>query len=93
MTCNLVSAKGHKYIIVAVDYLNKWVEAKLATRNNGETIAYFMLKNVIAHVGIPKEITFDHGSHFQNKWTIELSTMLRFVMISLPLIIPNPMAK
>ena len=63
-TCNPPSAKGHKYIIVAVDYFTKWVEAMSTFGNDGETAALFLFNQVIARFGIPREIVTDHGSHF-----------------------------
>ena len=63
-TCNLPSAKGHKYIIVAVDYFTKWVEAMPTFGNDSDKIALFLFNQVIARFGIPREIVTDHGSHF-----------------------------
>ena len=63
-TCNPPSAKGHKYIIVAVDYFKKWVEAMPTFGNDGETSTLFLFNYVIARFGIPKKIVTDHGSHF-----------------------------
>jgi hypothetical protein len=39
-TCHLVSARGHRYIIVAVDYFTKWVEAMPTFNNDGETVSF-----------------------------------------------------
>ena len=78
VTCNLASAGGHKYIIVAVDYFMKWVEAMPTFKDNGETTTFFMFNQIIARFGIPKVIVTDHGSHFQNHMMTELTTMLRF---------------
>ena len=56
MTCNPVSAGGHKYIIVAIDYFTKWVEAMPTFKDNGETAAFFVFNQIIARFGIPKVI-------------------------------------
>ena len=66
MTCNPTLARGHKYIIVTVDYFTKWAEAMPTFRSDGETTAFFMFNQIIARFGIPKVIVIDHGSHFQN---------------------------
>ena len=78
-TCNPPSTKGHKYIIVAVDYFTKWVEAMPTFGNDGETTAIFLFNQVIAHFGIPKEIVTDHGNHFQNNMMAELAIKLGFL--------------
>jgi hypothetical protein len=41
-TCNPPSARGHRYIIVAVDYFTKWVEAMPTFKDDGETAALFL---------------------------------------------------
>nr|GEW06161.1 reverse transcriptase domain-containing protein [Tanacetum cinerariifolium] len=41
------SSKGNKYILVAVDYLSKWVEAKALPKNDSRVVCKF-LKNLFA---------------------------------------------
>jgi hypothetical protein len=75
-TCHLASSRGHHYIIVAVDYFTKWVEAMPTFNNDGETTTLFIFNHIIARFDIPKEIVTDHGSHFQNKMMSELTSNL-----------------
>ena len=42
------SDEGHKYIIVAVDYFMKWVEAMPTFRADGEIVAFFVFNQIIA---------------------------------------------
>jgi hypothetical protein len=72
-TCHLDSAKGHCYIIVAVDYFTKWVEAMPTFNNDGETMTLFIFNQIVARLDIPKEIVTEYGSHFQNKMMSELT--------------------
>ena len=75
---NLVLARGHKHIIVAVDYFMKWAEAMPTFKADGETAAFFVFNQIIARFGISKVIVTDHGSHFQNSMMTELTSMLGF---------------
>nr|GEZ88245.1 hypothetical protein [Tanacetum cinerariifolium] len=59
------TAKGNKYILVAVDYLSKWVEAK-ALPTNGARVVFKFLKNLFAGFGTPRAIISDRGTHFCN---------------------------
>nr|GEZ96928.1 reverse transcriptase domain-containing protein [Tanacetum cinerariifolium] len=59
------SSRGNKYILVAVDYLSKWVEAKTLPTNNARVVCKF-LKSLIARFGSPRAIISDHGTHFCN---------------------------
>nr|GEW06198.1 reverse transcriptase domain-containing protein [Tanacetum cinerariifolium] len=59
------SSRGNKYILVAVDYLSKWVEAKALPTNDSRVVCIF-LKNLFARFGAPKAIISDRGKHFCN---------------------------
>ncbi|GJS68456.1 reverse transcriptase domain-containing protein [Tanacetum coccineum] len=43
------SSKGNKYILVAVDYLSKWVEAKALPTNDARVFVKVMLKYGVTH--------------------------------------------
>ncbi len=59
-----------EYIIVATDYVTKWVEAKATVKNDAHTTAKFLYKNIFTRYGLPIEIVSDRGTHFLNE-TIE----------------------
>nr|GEZ43609.1 reverse transcriptase domain-containing protein [Tanacetum cinerariifolium] len=59
------SSKGNKYILVAVDYLSKWVKAKALPTNDPRVVVKF-LKSLFSRFGTPKAIISDRGTHFCN---------------------------
>jgi hypothetical protein len=75
-TCNPPSARWHHYIIIVVDYFMKWVEAMPMFKDDGKTTTFFLFNQIIARLGVPREIVTDHGSHFQNKMMFELTSNL-----------------
>ncbi|GJR07976.1 reverse transcriptase domain-containing protein [Tanacetum coccineum] len=59
------SSRGNKYILVAVDYLSKWVEAKALPTNDARVVVKFF-KSLFALFGTPRAIISDRGTHFCN---------------------------
>nr|GEU61445.1 reverse transcriptase domain-containing protein [Tanacetum cinerariifolium] len=59
------SSGGNKYILVAVDYLSKWVEANVLPTNDARVVCKF-LKNLFARFGTPRAIISDRGTHLCN---------------------------
>nr|GEU86231.1 reverse transcriptase domain-containing protein [Tanacetum cinerariifolium] len=59
------SSRENKYIVVAVDYLSKWVEAKALPTNDARVVCKF-LKSLFARFGTPRAIISNHGTHFCN---------------------------
>ncbi|GJZ81987.1 reverse transcriptase domain-containing protein [Tanacetum coccineum] len=59
------SSHGNKYILVAVDYLSKWVEEKALPINDARVVVKF-LKSLFARFGTPRDIISDRGTHFCN---------------------------
>ncbi|CAN6567570.1 unnamed protein product [Malus baccata var. baccata] len=64
------SSYGFTYILLAVDYVSKWVEAKATRTNDSKVVADFIRTNIFARFGMPRVIISDGGSHFCNR-TIE----------------------
>nr|GEX53747.1 reverse transcriptase domain-containing protein [Tanacetum cinerariifolium] len=58
-------SQRNKYILVAVDYLLKWVKAKALPTNDGRVVCKF-LKSLFARFGAPRAIISDHDTHFCN---------------------------
>ncbi|GJR65901.1 reverse transcriptase domain-containing protein [Tanacetum coccineum] len=59
------SSHGNKYILVAVDYLSKWVKAKELPTNDARVVVKF-LKSLFARFGTPRAIISDRGTYFCN---------------------------
>ena len=57
----------HKYILVAIDYFSKWVEAASCSMLKAKHMAWFIENNIICRYGVPQENIFDNVSHFEGE--------------------------
>jgi hypothetical protein len=58
---------GNLYILLAVDYVSKWVEAKATRNDDARTVIDFLQSNIFSRFGTPRAIISDRGTHFCNK--------------------------
>ncbi|XP_058733254.1 uncharacterized protein LOC131604856 [Vicia villosa] len=57
---------GKNYILVAVDYVSKWVEAVALPTNDAKVVVKFLRENIFARFGVPRALISDEGTHFLN---------------------------
>ena len=58
---------GNLYILVAFDYVSKWVEAATLPTNDAKSVVAFLQKNIFSRFDTPRAIISDEGTHFCNK--------------------------
>ncbi|XP_025670187.1 uncharacterized protein [Arachis hypogaea] len=63
-----------KYLIVAIDYFTKWVEAEPLASISAANCQKFMWKQVVTRFGIPEAIISDNGTQFTDKKTTPQSS-------------------
>ena len=57
---------GNQYILLAVDYVSKWVEAISCPRNDANIVVGFIQRNILSKFKASRTIISDEGSHFIN---------------------------
>ena len=55
------------YILLAMDYVSKWVEAIPTRTNDVRVLAKFLRSHIFTLFGIPRVLITDGGTHFCNK--------------------------
>jgi hypothetical protein len=61
----LPPAQGNlRYVVVAVEYFSKWIEAKPLATITSVTVQKYFWQNIVFCFGVPKAITVDNGTHF-----------------------------
>lgn len=55
------------YILVAVDYVSKWIEAIVVADNKGKRVVPFLKNNIFSRFGVSHTIISGGGSHFCKK--------------------------
>ena len=58
---------GHMYILLAVDYVAKWVEAIPTITCDAKVVLRFIRSNIFSRFETPRAVISDEGSHFCNK--------------------------
>ena len=61
------SSFANQYILVAVDYISKWVEAIPTRKNDNRVVVKFLKENIFSHFGTPRAIIIDNETHFCNR--------------------------
>ena len=60
-------SRKKQYILVCIDYVTKWVEAKALYQANEQSVADFLFEDIFTHFGVPREIVTDQGTQFMSK--------------------------
>ncbi|KAL0327951.1 UNVERIFIED_CONTAM: hypothetical protein Scaly_2227700 [Sesamum calycinum] len=83
-----LAARQKKFLLVAINYFTKWVEAKPLARITEGELMKFVWKNIIYRFGLPREIISDNGRQFQGRriqdWCAGLRIKQRFTSVSHP---------
>jgi hypothetical protein len=61
------SSFGNLYILVAVDYVSKWIEEVPYKKNDHKTVLKFLKENILSRFGTPRAIISDGGKYFCNR--------------------------
>jgi hypothetical protein len=63
----LTPAQGnYNFVVVAIEYFTKWIEARPHTNASTASIKKFFWQNIIYCYGIPRHITIDNAKYFDN---------------------------
>ncbi|MCO5601879.1 hypothetical protein L7F22_056005 [Adiantum nelumboides] len=70
---------GKLYILVAIDYMTRWVEAQSVTRVNEKTVSRFVYTHICCRFGTPLEIVSDNGPGFRKGLLTEVCEELHIL--------------
>lgn len=77
---------GKVFLIVAVDYFSKWVEAEVVVKIDEDTIHKFLWRNICCR--IPRIIISDNDNQFTGEriqdWCENMTIQQRFVSVAHP---------
>jgi transposase InsO family protein len=82
-------AQGNlKYVVVAVEYFSKWIEAKPIATITSATVQKFFWQNIVSRFGVPKAITVDNRTQFDAEtfkaFCHQIGTKIHFASVRHP---------
>ena len=66
------ASNGLRFILVAIDYFTKWVEATSYATVTKNVVARFIRHNLICRYGVPERIITDNGKNLNNNMIPQL---------------------
>nr|XP_027190985.1 protein NYNRIN-like [Cicer arietinum] len=66
------ASNGHRFILVAIDYFTKWVEAASYANVTRSVVVRFIKRELICRYGLPNKIITDNATNLNNKMMKEL---------------------
>ncbi|GAU40248.1 hypothetical protein TSUD_219590 [Trifolium subterraneum] len=66
------ASHGHRFILVAIDYFTKWVEAASYANVTKQVVVRFIKNHIICRYGVPNKIITDNGTNLNNKMMKDL---------------------
>ena len=62
-----LSSFENKYILLAIDYVSKWVEVMPTHTNDAKVVANFLRNHIFTGFGTPQALITDGVTHFFNR--------------------------
>jgi len=66
------ASNGHRFILMAIDYFTKWVEAASYANVTRKVVVKFIKKELTCRHGIPERIITDNATNLNNQMMSEL---------------------
>ena len=77
--------KGNKFVVVAIEYFIRWIEAKPLATITSESVKKFFWLNIIYRFGVPRVLIVDSGKKFDSdnfrKFSRSLGTTIAFTSV------------
>ena len=71
-----MAARQLKFLIVAIEYLTKWIEAEPVSSISASTVKKFIWKNIVCRFAVPRRIISDNGTQFASSQVRDLCRKL-----------------
>jgi transposase InsO family protein len=76
------SSKGHRFVLVATNYIRKWTDAIPLKNMMHREVIHFISEHIIHRFGIPQTLTTDQGSSFMSHQVREFAESLKIKLLS-----------
>lgn len=76
------SSKGHRYILVGINYFTKWIKDVPLPNDDQEEVINFIQDHIIYKFRILEAITTDQGSIFTRRKMVEFSFVMGFRLVT-----------
>jgi len=70
-----------KFLIVAIEYFTKWVEAEPVAQITAHKVQQFVWKNIVCRVKVPKRLVSDNGTQFTSHQLKKLCEEMRIQQV------------
>ena len=61
------TSRGNRYVLVAIDYFTKWMEAYPLPDQEATTVAEALVQGMFSRFGTPSELHSDPGRNFESQ--------------------------
>jgi transposase InsO family protein len=76
------SSKGHRFVLVAMNYFSKWTEVVLLKHMAHKEVITFVQEHIIHQFGIPQTLTTDQGTSFMSHQFKEFAGSLKINLLN-----------
>ncbi|PKI42348.1 hypothetical protein CRG98_037267 [Punica granatum] len=74
---NPKASNEHFFILIAIDYFTKWIEAIALASVTAKAVARFLKRDIIALYGVPATLITDNAKNLNNKLIDELCAQFK----------------
>eukprot|EP00253_Pinus_taeda_P024128 PITA_24128 len=79
-TNKILRAGQHRWILTAIDYFTKWIEASPTRQATNTVIISFLENNILSHCGFPNKLITDNAVPFKYKRMVEFCRKYHIIL-------------